>query len=58
MRFKSAYPGTLVFPDGVEVAIGETVDADDANAGVADFVASGWIVRDDPPPVAPKREKQ
>ena len=43
----STYPGTLVMPDGTEVKLGGSVpiSADLAkNAGVAEWLASGWIV--------------
>ena len=46
-RHTSTYPGTLVMPDGTEVKSGDdvTISADLAkNAGVAEWLASGWLV--------------
>ena len=46
-KHTSTYPGTLVMPDGTEVKLGGSVpiSADLAkNAGVAEWLASGWIV--------------
>jgi len=46
-KHTSTYPGTLIMPDGTEVKTGGDVpiSADLAkNAGVAEWLASGWIV--------------
>jgi len=58
-KHTSTYPGTLILPDGTEVKLGDSVpiSADLAkNAGVAEWLASGWIV---PvvPPVMPTGKK-
>ena len=46
-RHTSAYPGTMVLPDGTEVKSGGdvSISADLAkNEGVAWWIESGWIV--------------
>jgi len=46
-KHTSAYPGTLVMPDGTEVKLGDdvTISADLAkNEGVAGWIESGWLV--------------
>ena len=55
-KHTSAYPGTLVMPDGTEVKLGDdvTISADLAkNEGVAGWIESGWLV----PPVMPTGKK-
>ena len=58
-RHISTYPGTLVMPDGTEVKHGGdvSVTADLAkNQGVAEWIASGWLVSVTPP-VMPSAKK-
>ena len=46
-KHTNTYPGTLVMPDGTEVKLGGdvSISADLAkNAGVAEWLASGWLV--------------
>ena len=48
MKYVNAYPGTLVLPDGEEIASGATVDLSDTqakNAGVKEWLASKWLVK-------------
>lgn len=47
MAHKSAYPGTLILPDGREIATGTSLDLtqdDLKNEGVTDWIRSGWLV--------------
>ena len=58
-RHISTYPGTLVMPDGTEIKHGGDVPvtADLAkNQGVAEWIASGWLVSVTPP-VMPSAKK-
>jgi len=58
-RHISTYPGTLVMPDGTEIKHGGDVQvtADLAkNQGVAEWIASGWLVSVTPP-VMPSAKK-
>ena len=46
--FASTYPGILILPDGTQIAKGDAVSISDAlakNAGVAEWIAAGWLVK-------------
>jgi hypothetical protein len=47
MEMKSTYPGLLLLPDGAELRAGDSVEIGydlAANAGVAGWIESGWLV--------------
>ena len=51
-KFRSTYPGTLILPNGDEVAPGAEVDLGKEameNAGVKEWLDAGWLVK----PTAP-----
>lgn len=58
MRYRSEYPGKLIFPSGQELSRGDFGDADPANPGIAELVDAGHLVPDNPPPVAGKGKKE
>lgn len=57
MRYRSQYPGSFTLPSGKELLLGDVGEADPENLGIQMAVADGWLVPDDPAPVADKAKK-